>query len=247
MVSAGLVRTIVGIIGNIISIGLFLSPVPTFIRIWRKKDVEDFQFYPYVATVLNCMLWVFYGLPIVKPDSVLVVTINGAGLVIELTYLAFFCYYDKYNKGRKQVGLYVLGEVGFMVVVILITLLCFHTHDKRSLFVGVFCDVFNVCMYLSPLLVVRKVYRTKSVEYMPLSLSLASFLNGLCWSAYAFIKVFDKVLLISNGLGVLSGGIQLVVYTYYAWIYTPPGKPNNAEVQLPAAGTPPPPSTAAMV
>lgn len=73
---------------------------PTFIRIFKKKDVEEFQFWPYVATVLNCLLWVWYGLPFVTPDSILVVTINGIGLAIELIYLCIFIAYDRQGKGR---------------------------------------------------------------------------------------------------------------------------------------------------
>lgn len=57
---------------------------------------------PYLATLLNCALWVFYGIPIVHPNSILVVTINGIGLVIEATYLTiYFIYAD--NKKRVSV------------------------------------------------------------------------------------------------------------------------------------------------
>ena len=45
----------------------------TFYRICKAKDVEEFKADPYLATLLNCMLWVFYGLPIVHPNSILVV------------------------------------------------------------------------------------------------------------------------------------------------------------------------------
>ncbi|KAJ4824723.1 Peptidyl-prolyl cis-trans isomerase, chloroplastic [Turnera subulata] len=82
MLSAEASRNIVGIIGNVISFGLFISPAPTFYRIIKRKDVEEFQPYPYVATVLNCLFWIFYGLPIVKPDSILVVTINGVAYAL---------------------------------------------------------------------------------------------------------------------------------------------------------------------
>ncbi|EEF44888.1 bidirectional sugar transporter SWEET4 [Ricinus communis] len=210
-------RTIVGIVGNIISFCLFLSPLPTFYRIIKKKDVEEFQFYPYVATVLNCMLWMFYGLPIVKEDSLLVVTINSIGLVIELVYLGIYCFYDNQNKGRKKVGLCLLGEVGFMAVIIAIAMLAFHKLKYRSLFVGVFCDILNVMMYSSPLLIMKKVIMTKSVEYMPFPLSLAGFLNGACWTAFAIIKL-DLFILISNGLGTLAGAFQLIIFfRYYRW------------------------------
>ncbi|KAK8968544.1 Bidirectional sugar transporter SWEET4 [Platanthera guangdongensis] len=64
MVSVDAMRTAVGIIGNAIALGLFLSPLPTFIRIWKKKSVEEFSVIPYVATLLNCMLWMVYGFPL---------------------------------------------------------------------------------------------------------------------------------------------------------------------------------------
>ena len=41
------------------------------------------------------------------------------------------------------------------------------------------------------------VIQTKSVEYMPLFLSLASLVNGICWTAYAVIK-FDLYITVSN-------------------------------------------------
>uniref|UniRef100_J3L1Q2 Bidirectional sugar transporter SWEET n=1 Tax=Oryza brachyantha TaxID=4533 RepID=J3L1Q2_ORYBR len=104
MISPDAARNVVGIIGNVISFGLFLSPVPTFWRICKRKDVEEFRADPYLATLLNCMLWVFYGLPVVHPNSLLVVTINGVGLVVEGTYLVIF----------------------FL-----------HTHEKRSMIVGI--------------------------------------------------------------------------------------------------------------
>ena len=68
-------------------------------NIYKKKTVEEFKPDPYIATVMNCMLWIFYGLPIVHPDSTLVVTINGVGLAMELIYLTIFFIYAP-KKGR---------------------------------------------------------------------------------------------------------------------------------------------------
>ncbi|KAF5740362.1 bidirectional sugar transporter SWEET6b [Tripterygium wilfordii] len=213
MVSASTARNIVGIIGNVISFGLFLSPVPTFYNIFKNKNVEEFQPYPYIATVMNCLSWVFYGMPFVTPDSVLVVTINGIGLVIELIYLSIFVIYDKENKGRKKVGLGLLLEVIFLVIMVVITMVAFHGHG-RNIFVGVICDVFNIMMYTSPLLIAIKVVKTKSVKYMPFYLSLANFANGSIWTAYALIKL-DPFLLTSNGVGSISGLLQLILYACY--------------------------------
>ncbi|CAB4280816.1 unnamed protein product [Prunus armeniaca] len=59
------------------------------------------------------------------------------------------------------------------------------------------------------------VIKTKSVKYMPFYLSLASLLNGVVWVVYALLK-FDINMLIPNGLGAISGVIQLILYaTFY--------------------------------
>ncbi|KAM6549912.1 hypothetical protein CsatB_021588 [Cannabis sativa] len=176
VMSAEAARNVVGIIGNVISFGLFLSPVPTFWRIIKSKAVEEFKPDPYLATVLNCALWIFYGMPFIHPDSLLVVTINSVGLVLELIYLTIFFIYA--------------------------------TTEGRS-----------------------KVIKTKSVEYMPFYLSLTNFLNGSCWTAYALIK-FDIYVLVSNGLGAISGAVQLILYACY---YGTTPKKGSGEVELSAA------------
>ncbi|XP_058752121.1 bidirectional sugar transporter SWEET7b-like [Vicia villosa] len=214
MVSASIARNVVGIIGNVISFGLFFSPAPTFYKIIKNKDVEEFKPDPYIATVLNCAFWVFYGLPFVHPNSLLVVTINGVGLGFEFVYLTIFYIYAN-NKGRKKLLLYLLIEAIFFAVIVLITMLVLHGTTKRSLVVGIICDIFNIMMYVSPLTVMAKVIKTKSVKYMPFWLSVANFLNGLCWTTYALIHPFDIYVLISNGVGVISGLVQLILYAYF--------------------------------
>ncbi|WOL02911.1 bidirectional sugar transporter SWEET6a-like [Canna indica] len=221
------IRNIIGIIGNVISFGLFMSPVPTFIAIIKKKSVEQFSPVPYLATLLNCMLWVFYGLPIVHPNSLLVVTINGTGLVLEGIYLTIFFIYAPRN-GRLKVIKALAAEFTFMTAVIVGVLLGTHTHDKRSLIVGILCIIFGTCMYASPLSVMKLVIQTRSVKYMPFTLSLASFLNGACWTTYAFLP-YDINLVIPNGLGALLGLAQLILYASF-FRATP--KETKAEVEL---------------
>ncbi|XP_074559297.1 bidirectional sugar transporter SWEET6b-like [Curcuma longa] len=222
------IRSIVGVIGNVISCGLFLSPMPTFIQIIKNKDVQQFSPIPYLATLLNCMLWFFYGLPIVHPDSLLVITINGIGLVFETIYLSIFFIYAK-AEGRLKVIKILALEIVFMVVVVVLVLLLAHTTTKRSLIVGILCIIFGTCMYASPLVVMKLVIQTKSVEYMPFTLSLAGFLNGACWTTYAFLP-FDVNILIPNGLGAIFAFAQLILYACY--YKSTPKKEDNAEIEL---------------
>ncbi|KAM0920695.1 hypothetical protein ACQ4PT_007349 [Festuca glaucescens] len=213
MVSADTIRTVIGIIGNGTALVLFLSPVPTFYRIWKKKTVEQYSAVPYLATLLNCMMWVLYGLPAVHPHSMLVITINGTGMAIELTYIALFLAYSA-GADRRRVLLILVAEIAFVAAVAALVLSLAHTHDGRSMVVGILCVVFGTGMYAAPLSVMKMVIQTKSVEYMPLFLSLASLVNGVFWTAYALIK-FDLYMTIPNGLGVLFAVGQVVLYAIY--------------------------------
>ncbi|GMI70144.1 VEGETATIVE CELL EXPRESSED1 [Hibiscus trionum] len=208
----GLAHTIVGIVGNVISFGLFLSPMPTFFQIYKKKAVEEFQPYPYLGTVMNCIIWIFYGLPFITKDNILVLTINGVGLGIEILYLTVYFVYANDRKKRLRVAQIIGLEALLTVGIVLLAIFVFHS--RRTLMVGIIADVFNIIMYLSPLAIARKVIKTRSVEYMPFWLSLAAFSNGICWTIYGLLQ-FDIFILVSNGLGSISGFLQLCLYAYF--------------------------------
>ncbi|XP_057443543.1 bidirectional sugar transporter SWEET6b-like [Lotus japonicus] len=215
METAAIARNVVGVIGNVISFGLFFSPAPTFYKIFKKKSVEEYKPDPYLATVMNCAFWVFYAMPFVHPHNILVVTINSIGLLFEVFYLTMFWIYAT-NGGRRKVLLILLGELIFFAAVVLTILMAVHGTHLRSLVVGIICDIFNILMYVSPLTVMAEVIRTKSVKYMPFSLSLANLLNGVCWTIYSLIHPFDLFILISNSVGVFSGVVQLILYAWYS-------------------------------
>ncbi|XP_010459386.1 PREDICTED: bidirectional sugar transporter SWEET5-like [Camelina sativa] len=213
MTDAHTARTVVGVIGNVISFGLFCAPIPTIVKIWKMKSVSEFKPDPYVATVLNCMMWTFYGLPFVQPDSLLVITINGTGLFMELVYVTIFFIFAT-SPIRRRITIAMVIEVIFMTVVIFCTLYFLHTTKQRSMLIGILCIVFNVVMYAAPLTVMKLVIKTKSVKYMPFFLSLANLTNGVVWLIYACLK-FDPYILVPNSLGALSGIIQLILYAIY--------------------------------
>ncbi|KAM7273225.1 hypothetical protein ACFE04_027889 [Oxalis oulophora] len=235
MVSTELIRTTVGIIGNIISFGLFASPIPTFIKICKDKSVGEFKADPYVATVVNCMLWTFYGMPFVHPDSLLVITINGTGFVMESIYVSIFFIYSPWPK-RKKIIIAILAELVFMAVVIFCTLHFYSDTKHRSMIVGSICIIFNIIMYAAPLTVMHSVIKTKSVKYMPFFLSLANFCNGIIWLIYSLLK-FDINILIPNALGSVSGLVQLILYATYYKTTVWEDEPKSSEIELESART----------
>ncbi|XP_031400875.1 bidirectional sugar transporter SWEET16-like [Punica granatum] len=202
---------VVGVIGNIISVLMFLSPVPTFWRIVKQRSTEDFSSIPYVCTLLNSSLWTYYG--IIKPGSYLVSTVNGFGIIAEIIYIAIFLIFAPLKIKLKTAALVGTLDVGFLGVAMAVTFWIMHG-DARIDVVGFLASGLNIIMYGSPLSAMKTVVTTKSVEYMPFFLSFFFFLNGGVWTLYATL-VRDLFLGVPNGIGFLLGVAQLVLYAIY--------------------------------
>uniref|UniRef100_A0A5B7CFP0 Bidirectional sugar transporter SWEET n=1 Tax=Davidia involucrata TaxID=16924 RepID=A0A5B7CFP0_DAVIN len=201
----------VGVIGNIISVLVFLSPVQTFWRIVNNRSTEEFESLPYICTLLSSSLWTYYG--VTKPGSYLVATVNGFGVVVEIIYVSLFLIYAPPRMRAKTALLAGILDVGFLVAAILVTHLAMDG-DLRIDVIGFMCAGLNIVMYGSPLAAMKTVVTTKSVEYMPFLLSFFLFLNGGIWTFYAFL-VQDWFLGVPNGTGFVLGIAQLVLYAIY--------------------------------
>ncbi|KAF9605440.1 hypothetical protein IFM89_017459 [Coptis chinensis] len=218
----GSLTLIVGILGNIISILVFLSPVGTFKKVVKKKSTENFKAYPYICTLLSTSLWTFYG--ILKPGGLLVATVNAAGAFLQAIYVILFLIYapkDTKVKISKLAGILNIGCLGLVIAIIL---LAFHGSIRLTI-IGFLCAGLTLGMYASPLSVMRTVIKTKSVEYMPFFLSFFLLLNAGVWSAYA-VLVKDLFIGVPNAIGFVLGSAQLILYMIY---YSKSGSTKSAE------------------
>ncbi|KAH0468371.1 hypothetical protein IEQ34_003404 [Dendrobium chrysotoxum] len=112
--------------------------------------MEHFSVVPYFATLLNCMLWVLYGMPFVKPNSTLLITINGAVTVTELIYIIIYLLYLDGSRWIKAL-LLLFTDIAFITVVAAIVLSIFKLHERRTLLIGILCIIFSIITYASPL------------------------------------------------------------------------------------------------
>ncbi|XP_057778758.1 bidirectional sugar transporter SWEET16-like [Salvia miltiorrhiza] len=207
----GSLSLILGIIGNVISILMFASPIKTFKQVVKKKSTENYNGLPYITTLLSTSLWTFYGL--LKTGGLLIVTVNGAGAALHVVYVVIFLIYAPGNIKMRSVKLVAALNVAFLGVVIMATLLALKG-DIRITFVGLLCAGLTIGMYAAPLSAVRTVIKMKSVKYMPFLLSFFQFLNGGVWSAYA-VLVEDYYIGVPNGIGFVLGSVQLMLYMMY--------------------------------
>ncbi|KAK9748290.1 hypothetical protein RND81_02G047900 [Saponaria officinalis] len=200
-----------GILGNVISFMVFLAPLPTFIRIYKKKSTEGFQSVPYVVAIFSAMLWIYYAM--LKGNSLLLITVNVAGVIIETIYVVVFVTY-----APRQAKMFTLKLLMFMNFggFCAIVLLC-HYLAKGEVRVQVFgwvCVVFSVSVFAAPLSIIRSVIRTKSVEYMPFNLSLCLTLTATIWFFYGFVQK-DLYITLPNIVGFVFGVVQMILYGIY--------------------------------
>ncbi|KAI8529249.1 hypothetical protein RHMOL_Rhmol12G0210700 [Rhododendron molle] len=206
-----------GLLGNIVSFFVFLSPLPTFYKIYQKKSTEGFQSVPYVVALFSAMLLMYYAF-LKDNDGILIITINSFGCLVETIYIVVYLFYAPKKTKVYTIKLLSLMIVGFGLIFILTQFLA--KGPTCLQIVGWICLVFSVSVFVAPLCIVKQVIRTQSVEYMPFSLSLTLTLNAVMWFFYGFlIKDFNiavsTIQTIPNVLGFVFGIIQMVVYGVY--------------------------------
>jgi solute carrier family 50 (sugar transporter) len=136
--------------------------------------------------------------------------VNSWQLAIHSCYCITFAIFakDRFEMTRTLV-------VALMIVIVTVAvaflIMAFGSRTTAASWVEYFAMFLNICMYASPLGVVALVIRTRSVEFMPLPLSIASLSCSLAWFFYGLeIRVYGCV--IPNGLGVVFGIAQVLIY-----------------------------------
>ena len=200
-----------GLLGNVISFSSLLAPIPTFYRIFKSKSTEGFQSVPYVVALFSAMLWIFYAL--VKTGEGLLISINAAGCVIETVYIVMYLVYADRKAKIFTAKIVVLLNIAGFGLIFLLTLFAFHG-ETRVVSLGWICVGFSVCVFVAPLSIIGRVIKTKSVEYMPFSLSLTLTLSAIVWFLYGLL-IKDKYVALPNILGFTFGVIQMVLYVFY--------------------------------
>ncbi|XP_047336042.1 bidirectional sugar transporter NEC1-like [Impatiens glandulifera] len=201
-----------GVLGNIVSFMVYLAPLPTFKRIYKKKSTEGFQAVPYSVALFSAMLLLYYAF-LKTSNGTMIITINSVGCVIEGTYLIVFLIYAT-NKARKSaVKLLAWFNVGAYAIIVVSTYVSFSGKHRETI-VGWICAVFSVCVFAAPLSIMKSVIKSNSVEYMPFWLSFFLTLCAIMWFCYGFL-IKDFFVATPNILGFGFGIAQMILYAVY--------------------------------
>ncbi|XP_054799848.1 bidirectional sugar transporter SWEET3-like [Prosopis cineraria] len=223
-------RMAVAVLGNAASVSLYAAPTVTFKRVIRKKSTEEFSCLPYIIGLLNCLLFTWYGLPVVsyKWENFPLVTVNGVGIVLELSYVLIYFWYAS-AKGKVKVALTAMPVIVAFCIIAIVSNFAFHDSRQRKLLVGSIGLGVSVAMYASPLVVMKKVIQSKSVEFMPLPLSLCSFLASVLWLTYGLL-IRDIFVAGPSVIGAPLAILQLVLHCKY-WKGKVAEEPNGQDLE----------------
>lgn len=182
-------RLIVGIIGNAATTSLYAAPILTFAAVIRQRSVGKYSCLPYTIALFNCLVYSWYGLPVVSCqwENFLLVPINGVGVLLELSFLLIYFKFSSSNTKKKVATLTTSVILAFAITAFL-SAIAIQDHGHRKLLVGSLGLITSILMYSSPLVVVKQVMRTRSVEFMPFYLSLFTFLSSSLWLAFGLLS-----------------------------------------------------------
>ncbi|CAH2056861.1 unnamed protein product, partial [Thlaspi arvense] len=147
-----------------------------FRRIIRNKSTEQFSGLPYICALLTCLLCAWYGIH----------TFNSAGAVCQLTYITLFIVYTERAQKLRMFGLLV--AVFGLFAIIIVGSLQITKFPTRHIFVEIISGASLVSMSASPLFIISLVIQTRSVEFMPLYLSLSIFSVNKVFFLYGILR-----------------------------------------------------------
>eukprot|EP00253_Pinus_taeda_P012422 PITA_12422 len=183
------------------------------------RSTESFSGFPYAIALYNCILYTWYGSPLISNgwDNIVVMVVNAVGLLLECCFICIYLTFAPPKPKRKMVGM-VIGVLMVFGTIAITSFLAVHDHNKRKAFVGTAGLVATAILYVSPLSVIRTVIQTKSVEYF----SFFAFLGSVLWMVYGALTKdiiimlnHTLFLLAPNFVGVPLGLDQMVLFCVY--------------------------------
>jgi len=204
------VQRVMGPVGCALACLMFLSSIDVLRRIVKNKSVGEFSYFPFLVQVCNCALWVAYAWVDYQDGKMLwPLLCNAFGLVMaSISMLTFFAYCDS---DQRKGMVWCLLPIACVVAID-----AWVQQDTSGLGVeaiGYACLVINMVMYYGPCAGIGNALRTKSTEYMPLSLGVSTLLCSAPWFLFG-VAIETLNIWLPNACGLVFGSAQVIVYMY---------------------------------
>ena len=190
-----------------------LSGIGPIYQIIKIKKTSNVSAIPFVAMIVNCILWVYYAQLV--EDSVMFIA-NLTGIICGALYFGLYCMYTSAVSRKAETNrlAFLLSVVfGFLIPFPWIFGISPQEFKNLVAFVGCITAFF---LMSSPLASMKKVIAAKNTSSMSLIMSIAMTTNGLTWAIYGYlIRNGDKFIVVPNAAGAVAGFVQLSLFCIY--------------------------------
>ncbi|KAM4014449.1 sugar transporter SWEET1 [Anomaloglossus baeobatrachus] len=192
----------------IFTLAMFSSGLSDLRVMISRRSVDNIQFLPFLTTDVNNLGWLYYGL--LKEDWTLI-TVNSIGASLQSLYIVAFIVYT----AEKRYPLYqVLLSLGVLVLGYMYFYLWVQDVDSRLSQLGLFCSVFTISMYLSPIVDLAQIIRTKSTKCLSFPLTVTTLLTSTSWVLYG-LQHRDPYIMVPNFPGIVTSILRLWLFWKY--------------------------------
>lgn len=201
-----------GQLAPMLSIIVFLSPIPTIWKIKQDQCVGSLPLLPYSSMIGSTYLWVVYGY---LKHSLPIMIANAPGFILGIYYVYYFTKYAPKSSATLpgSVRLHYIG-IGAIIsistmVPLLLPLITKSIHASEL--VGISGVILTIALFASPLSAFQTVIVTKSAKSIPLPFTITTVGNCLLWTLYGLFDAHDPNLYVPNILGLSFGLIQVLL------------------------------------
>eukprot|EP01012_Entosiphon_sulcatum_P024598 TRINITY_DN29770_c0_g1_i1.p1 TRINITY_DN29770_c0_g1~~TRINITY_DN29770_c0_g1_i1.p1 ORF type:complete len:220 (-),score=28.82 TRINITY_DN29770_c0_g1_i1:369-1028(-) len=196
----------VGAVASALTVTLFLSPLKVIWDIRTKKTTGDQSPLPFLAMLVNCVVWFLYG---VELGDATLLPPNFLGMATgSLAVLVFLKFSDI---ERRSSLLTYCGYTVCLLLSILMYLFLLIPTEVRTLQIGLLAVIFSICMFASPLSSMAQAIRDRDPTPLPLPLLVPSAASTAMWSVYGSLTE-NTFIITPNVLGLALSVLQLAVY-----------------------------------
>ncbi|ELW62431.1 Sugar transporter SWEET1 [Tupaia chinensis] len=184
------------------TLGMFSTGLSDLSHMRMTRSVDSVQFLPFLTTDVSNLSWLSYG--VLKRDGTIII-VNAVGAVLQTLYILVYLHYCP-RKTATLLGVLLLGFGYFWLLV--------PNLEAQLQQLGLFCSVFTISMYISPLVDLAKIIQTRSTKRLSFSLTIATLLTSASWSLYGF-RLGDPYIMVPNLPGIVTSLIRLWLFWKY--------------------------------
>lgn len=192
----------------------FFSPVPVVMKIAKDRDVGNLPLLPYSAMCVNGFVWGTYGILL---DNSAIWAPNASAFVMGAVYTGIFYKHCGANAnwlpGTRN--MHVAGIAVHLAAIAGATQLL--PTDVVVNYLGLYGCGVAVVMFSGPLASMKQVIADKSTASLPFGMTVATVITASLWTVFGKAVLDDVYIWGPNALGLLSGVVQLGLFSKYGF------------------------------